>query len=123
MNEREGLLTVKDVAKLLKMSARTVYKRQRELGGFKPAGIGCVRFDPEVINGILLGPRAEALAIPIQTRRDQIYKKRIQDQERFRRGGSGTSKGTKGRSTSDSDPYGLLRLCSSISPICREKVR
>jgi hypothetical protein len=123
MNEREGLLTVRDVAKLLKMSARTVYKRQRELGGFKPAGIGCVRFDPEVINGILLGPRAETLAIPIQTRRDQIYRKRIQDQERFRRSGSGTSKGVKGRSTSDADPYGLLRLCSSISPICREKVR
>lgn len=62
----ESLLTVKQVASLLQISTRTVYKRQKALGGFKPAGLGCVRFDPEVIIGILLGPRAETLATPIQ---------------------------------------------------------
>jgi len=74
-----SLLTVKEVASLLRISTRTVYKRQKELGAFKPAGIGLLRFDPEEINGILLGPKAEALAIPIQAHRDQIHRKRLQD--------------------------------------------
>jgi hypothetical protein len=75
-----SLLTVSDVAKLLQVSTRTVYKCQKTLGGFKPAGIGCVRFHPEVIDAIFLGPRAETLEIPIQEQRDRIYRKRLQDQ-------------------------------------------
>ena len=89
----EDLLKVKQVAKKLNISPRTVYKRQKELGGFKPVG-GCLRFDPEVIDGIVLGPRAETLAIPIQTQRDKIYRQRILDKERFRRGGGGRKKET-----------------------------
>ena len=121
--EMGGLLTVGDVATLLKISTRTVYKRQRELGGFKPAGLGCVRFDPEVINGILLGPRAEALEISLQAQRNQIYGKRLQDKERFRRGGSRTSKGIKDYTPTERDPFGLLRLCGPISPVRSKEVR
>ena len=112
------LLTVKDVARLLQIDPGTVYKRQKELGGFKPAGLGSLRFTWEVINGILLGPGAETLAVSIQAQRDQIHRKRLQDKAGLRRGGGGAQKGIKDRSANDPrDPYGLLSLCSPIPAV------
>ena len=49
------LLTPEQVAKLLNLSPKTVYKHKRRLGGFYPAGIGVLRFSPGVIYGVLAG--------------------------------------------------------------------
>ena len=47
------LLKPKDVAEILKVSVKTVYKHQRRLCGFHPAGIGCLRFRQEDIYNII----------------------------------------------------------------------
>jgi hypothetical protein len=53
----EPLLTPQEVADLLQISIKSVYKHKHRLGGFFPAGIGTLRFSPEVINGVLAGQR------------------------------------------------------------------
>ena len=47
--------TVDEVAELLKIPKRTVYKHARRLGGFYPAGIKVLRFRKQVIDEILYG--------------------------------------------------------------------
>src|SRR4030042_959697 len=59
------LLTLADVAHLLHLSPKTVYKHKRRLGGFYPAGIGALRFSPEVIHGVLAGQR-QGLAVQVR---------------------------------------------------------
>ncbi len=51
----DHLLTVADVARLLNLSSKTVYKHKRRLGGFYPAGIRVLRFSPETIQELLAG--------------------------------------------------------------------
>lgn len=45
----DPLLWPKEVASLLNISVRTVYKNFRKLGGFYPAGMRVLRFRPDVI--------------------------------------------------------------------------
>lgn len=49
----QALLTPADVAELLQIDVKTVYKHQRRLCGFHPAGIRCLRFRREVIYDIM----------------------------------------------------------------------
>gem|GEM_PF-3343057 len=51
----DKLLSVKEVAEILNLSPRTIYDNARRLGGFYPAGIRVLRFNPEVIRGIMEG--------------------------------------------------------------------
>ena len=48
-----SLLTVEEVAAILKVRIRTVYDNRKNLGGFYPAGIRVLRFHPDVIRGIV----------------------------------------------------------------------
>jgi len=44
LGSRPNLLTPKDVAELLQISEKTVYKHRRKFCGFNPAGLGVLRF-------------------------------------------------------------------------------
>jgi predicted site-specific integrase-resolvase len=56
------LLTPAEVADLLQISVKTVYKNKRKLCGFYPAGIKVLRFREDVIYGIMEGKPPGALA-------------------------------------------------------------
>lgn len=47
------LMSVQEVADLLQISPKSVYKHALALGGFHPAGVRCLRFHPEVIHDCL----------------------------------------------------------------------
>ena len=51
----EKLLTPAEVAELLQIAEKTVYKHSRALCGFKPAGLGFLRFRREIIYDIMEG--------------------------------------------------------------------
>lgn len=55
----DPLLTVNEVAELLRVDVRTIYDHQMKLGGFYPAGIRVFRFRRDVIEQIMQGPRSE----------------------------------------------------------------
>ena len=59
VDERMKLLTVQEVAELLRVDVRTVYDHRLKLGGFYPAGIRVLRFRRDVIEQILEGPGRE----------------------------------------------------------------
>ena len=60
------LLTVKEVAALLNVDEGTVYAHKDDLGGFYPAGIRVLRFNPEVIYGYMAGQGQRALAVSVR---------------------------------------------------------
>lgn len=62
----DPLLWPKEVASLLNISVRTVYKNFRKLGGFYPAGMRVLRFRPDVIYGIMEGKGRMEVQTPIQ---------------------------------------------------------
>lgn len=66
----QHLLTPKEVAALLNISVRTVYDHFRELGGFYPAGICVLRFDPDELHDILdqSKTRIKAISVRVQDR-------------------------------------------------------
>jgi len=74
------LLTASQVAKLLQISARTVYDNKNRLGGFYPAGIRALRFRKEVIDGILERSEAQGLDLPISVRGEKLRRPRVQDE-------------------------------------------
>jgi len=49
------LLTPEEVASVLKISVRAVYKHKKSLCGIYPAGIKVLRFREDVINDIIQG--------------------------------------------------------------------
>jgi predicted DNA-binding transcriptional regulator AlpA len=62
----DQLLTVKDVAKTLQISPRTVYDNAHRLGGFYPAGLRVLRFPPGVILGYLEGQDSQRMGLQIR---------------------------------------------------------
>jgi len=64
------LLTPSEVAELLQIAEKTVYKHSKSLCGFKPAGLGFLRFRREIIYGIMEGqdPRRLVLQFPVSER-------------------------------------------------------
>jgi hypothetical protein len=82
------LLTPQEVADRLKLSISAVYQNKDKLGGFYPAGIRVLRFDPEVIDGIMEGSPLRLLAVRIPISGQPVHRPRVQDQGR-RQGSSG----------------------------------
>ena len=103
----DRLLSVKDVAELLNMSPRTVYDHAQELGGFYPAGIRLLRFQREVIYGIMEGQDQEGLAIQFSVSRRNICGRGPQDST----GGIGSprraQKRAKRKAEGDPNRHGL----------------
>ena len=77
----EQLLTPKQVANLLQISSRTVYDNKHRLGGFYPAGIKCLRFRKEIIDGILEGSGSKGLGVSVSIPGEKLRGPRIQNQE------------------------------------------
>jgi hypothetical protein len=85
------LLTPEEVADRLQISIRTVYDNKGRLGGFYPAGIRCLRFRKDVIDGILEGSSAEGLDVQVPVQGEWLRRPRIQDTQRGGNRQSGAS--------------------------------
>ena len=103
----EALLTPTDVAELLQISEKTVYKHSREFFGFKPAGLGILRFRKEIIYGIMEGqdPKALVLQFPVSER--NLCGERVQNEKRSGDGKGREKKRTK-ESTTKSNRHGIF---------------
>ncbi len=101
-----NLLTPSDVAEMLKISEQTVYKHRRRFYGFKPAGLGILRFRKEIINGIMEGQDPEALVLQFPISERFICGKRVQDKKRSS-SGQGKKK-RRAKKDSDINRHGLL---------------
>lgn len=75
--DREPLLTVAEVARLLQMSCRTIYANARRLGGFYPAGIRSLRFRREDIYGIMEGPEDRQVPLRISVPGQEVRQGRV----------------------------------------------
>jgi len=78
-NQQHGkpprLLTPADVAELLQISEKTVYKNQRRLCGFYPAGIKVLRFREDVIYGIMEGRSPGAVMQRTPANKQRLHQK------------------------------------------------
>ena len=92
----QKLLTPTDVAELLQVSEKTVYKHKHRFGGFYPAGLKVLRFRGDIIDGILQGPKTEGLDISVSVSGQKLRKSRIQDQKRGTRSKGSSKKRIKG---------------------------
>ena len=72
------LLTPENVADLLQIDAKTVYKHSRRLGGFYPAGIKVLRFKQETINDIMEG--GQRVAVQFQAPKKPVLVKNLLQQ-------------------------------------------
>lgn len=81
----ENLLTVKDVAKFLQISSRTVYDNSRKLGGFYPFGISVLRFKPEVIYGNPKGQGTQILGVPVSISGEELRRQGLLNPTRGRK--------------------------------------
>jgi len=79
---KHRLLTPADVAELLQISEKTVYKHRKKLGGFNPAGLGVLRFRQEIIYGIMEGQDPKRLVLQYRISEEIICRERIQDKDR-----------------------------------------
>jgi len=77
----EPLFTVKDVAKLLQISEKTVYKQQNKLGGFYPAGLKLLRFNRETIYGHMEGQKQEGLVLQVRVPGQTVWQPRLCNQK------------------------------------------
>src|SRR5208337_1894845 len=77
----EPLLTPQEVADLLQISIKSVYRHKNRLGGFYPAGIGSLRFSPEAINGVLAGQR-QGVAVSVRAQGEGSFRPMVQDKNR-----------------------------------------
>ena len=103
----QKLLTPNDVAELLQVSVKTVYKHKHQLGGFYPAGLNVLRFPRSIIYGILQGPKTEGLDISFPVSGQELRGPRIQNQERSN-GSQGSSKKRIKASTARSNRHGIF---------------
>jgi len=104
---RQKLLTPTDVAELLQVSEKTVYKHKHRFGGFYPAGLKVLRFRGDIIDGILQEPKTEGLDISVSVPGEELRKSRIQDQKRSTRR-KGSSKKRIKRPVARSNRHGIF---------------
>ena len=107
--EPKQLLTPSEVAELLQISEKTVYKHSDKLCGFKPAGLGILRFRKEIIYGIMEGQDPKTLVLQFPVSKRDIRSERVQDQKR-----SSVSKRRKKKSTEKSTEANRHGLCGSL---------
>lgn len=90
------LLTVKDVAKKLNIKERTVYDHAADLGGFFPAGIRKLMFNPGVINEHMEGQGFKDVAVQFRVPKNDIHGERLRNAPR-----SGNSEVRKAKRSKD----------------------
>ena len=102
-----SLLTPQQVADLLQISVRTVYDHARDLGGFYPAGLRVLRFNPGVIYGYMEGQGKGSLAISVRVPRGGDNRARVQ----YATGGRSSKRiapeGNQGKIKTDPARHGL----------------
>ncbi|HCY83945.1 MAG TPA: hypothetical protein DHV36_02290 [Desulfobacteraceae bacterium] len=76
------LMTPAEVAELLQISEKTVYKHRSKLCGFKPAGLGVLRFRQEVIYGIMEGQDPQRLVLQFPVSDPNVCRPGLQNQSR-----------------------------------------
>ena len=103
---KHRLLTPPDVAELLQISEKTVYKHQKQLGGFNPAGSGILRFKQEIINGIIERQETKTLLLQFRASRQNLCKEKLQE----KKGRSNSPRQTKrrGHQPTDKNRHGLF---------------
>lgn len=69
------LLTPENVAELLQVSVECVYRNKKALCGFYPAGIKVLRFQEEVLNGII--QNSAGLEVRVPKKREEIHRQRF----------------------------------------------
>jgi len=116
-----NLLSVRDVAKLLNISTRTVYDHARELGGFYPCGIQVLRFNPEDLYDKLERSQTRPLALSVPIHGGELLREGIQNGTRIKRRRSRAQKTTE-RESEAADRYGLFALSRQISNLRGKKV-
>lgn len=116
------LLSVRDVAKLLNISTRTVYDHARELGGFYPCGIQVLRFNPEDFYDKLERSQTRPLALSVPVYGGEPLREGIQNGTGIKRRRSRAQK-TAERERETADRYGFFALSRSISSVCGKKIR
>ena len=104
---KHRLLTPSDVADLLQISTKTVYKHQHKFGGFYPAGLGVLRFRQEIIYGIMEGQDSEALVLLFPISKQKLCRQGIQKQTGSRNS-KGNSQRTTKTSTARSNRHGIF---------------
>jgi hypothetical protein len=108
MDESLPLMTPQEVADLLKISIKTVYKEKHRLGGVYPGGLRVLRFLPEVIHAAMAIPARE-VAIPVRAYGEGLRGGGVQHQE----GRPGRRRSPQERSTKEvvasAIEHGLLR--------------
>ena len=111
---RPKLLTPKDVAELLQISEKTVYKHRRKFCGFNPAGLGVLRFRGEIIKGIMEGQDPKALVLQFPVSGGKLCSKGV-----YRQAGSrGSQSKTKTRNKTSKDKrtrHGIFRGMQPVS--------
>jgi hypothetical protein len=109
-----ALLTVEEVAKILKITPRTVYKYRQRLGGFYPFGIKVLRFRREEIYAHL--ERGRELEIPVPAAGETTFPARIQNQG-IGQGGKGEATGPTQSCQRGADPnrHGLFGSGRQVS--------
>jgi len=105
--DMEALLTPDEVKDLLKISIRTVYDRARDLGGFYPAGIGVLRFDPEVLYDILERSKSRPLAVSVPVQGGELLREGFPDSPRVRRSRGRAQKNAQGSKEDNPFRHGL----------------
>jgi hypothetical protein len=119
----KSLLTPKGVANLLNISVRTVYDHVRDLGGFYPAGINVLRFNAEVIHGIMEGQNPQGLAVQFPVQERSLRRGRIQNQTRGIVSQGGTEEIIRREREKDPNRYGLFDFGEPIPGVCRKTIR
>lgn len=122
--EKEGgsLLSVKDVASLLNISARTVYDHVKELGGFYLCDINVLRFSREYINEYLERSQKKTLEVPVPVSGRKLLREGIQNRARIKSSGSRAQK-TIEREIKEVDRHGFFALSRQISDLHGKKNR
>lgn len=104
--QRPNLLTPSDVAELLQISEKTVYKHREKLGGFNPAGLGVLRFREEIIYGIMEGQSPERLVLQFPVSDQNLCGERVQDKSRGQRNQGRQTE--RGKITKIRDRHGIF---------------
>jgi len=73
------LLTAEDVAEILRVGIRTVYKHSKKMGGFYPFGMKCLRFNKVVFYECLERQSKELLSVWVPLQQTKDNRVRIQD--------------------------------------------
>jgi hypothetical protein len=123
----DALLTPDEVADLLKISVRTVYKNAERLGGCYPAGIKVLRFRKEGVYGIMARPDNGKVEVFLPKPGQDLRRGRIRNEGRSTVGQGGPQETHSGGGNGSAprgdyqDPHGILALSRSLHANVQKK--